>query len=83
MRLIDAHELIRKIRHEDKDGIYWEIYHAPTIEAEPIRHGHWDIFYNDNIPFAFKCSECGQLTIVATKFCPSCGCKMDLKEVEE
>lgn len=55
MRLIDADELIRKIRHDDKNGIYWEIYHAPTIEAEPAevvtckecknRYTQWCGFY--------------------------------------
>lgn len=66
----------------------WLMYHvedaideAPTIEAEPVRHGQWNIYHNDNIPFAFKCSACGQLTIEATKCCPNCGAKMD--EVNE
>ena len=48
-----------------------------ALKAEPVRHGHWDIYYNDNIPYTLKCSECGEYTIVNGKFCPNCGCKMD------
>lgn len=53
------------------------------VDAEPVRHGHWDIYYNDNIPYTLKCSECGEYTIVNGKYCPNCGCKMDLDEVNE
>ena len=39
-------------------------------------HGYWEISYNDNIPYAFKCSECGETTIVEGKYCPNCGSPM-------
>lgn len=52
---------------------------APTVDAEPIRHGHW----TDDC----RCSECGAEAItewnetggawVMTPFCPNCGAKMD------
>ena len=31
------------------------IANAPTVEAEPVRHGHWVVDEDGNI----KCSECG------------------------
>lgn len=62
------------------NGIIQEVKMMPTIDAEPVRHGQWNIFHNDNIPFAFKCSACGQLTIVATKCCPNCGARMEEDE---
>ena len=78
MRLIDADELIRKIRHDDKDGIYWEIYHAPTIETEPVRHGHWTLDRHEH----GVCSVCHMTSvdIIGGEFhnyCPNCGAKMD------
>lgn len=45
------------------------------------KHGYWEYVYRDNIPYAFKCSECGETTIVDGKYCPVCGAKMD-DEVE-
>ena len=97
MRLIDADALIESIKHglwdwETINGIesrtvleqtIQDIRNEPTIDAEPVRHGKWNIFHNDNIPFAFKCSACGQLTIEATKWCPNCGAKMDEANDEE
>lgn len=93
MRLIDADELIRKIRHDDKDGIYWEIYHAPTIEAEHVRHGKWIKCETENGIHFHKCSECGKRDMYQGTFtdwndrgfsfyfkrqyCPVCGAKMD------
>lgn len=59
-----------------------EITRLKGMISESVRHGHWDILYNDNIPYTLKCSECGEYTIVNGKYCPNCGCKMDLDEVE-
>lgn len=59
------------------------IKNAPTVDAEPVRHGRWigDI-----------CSECGKDALcdcdkyeiygtMHSDYCPHCGCKMD--EAEE
>jgi len=55
---------------------------APTIDAEPVRHGKWECTY---LPNGFlleqTCSECG-LTFeepsgVDYNYCPQCGCRMD------
>ena len=49
---------------------------APTIEAEPVRHGKWDkeTFYNVNY---FKCSICGDVAWWEANYCDHCGAKMD------
>ena len=59
-------------------------YAQATVDAEPVRHGHWTYLYDGN----YKCSECGSWwTCEDTPiesgmlFCPNCGAKMD--EVEE
>lgn len=51
---------------------------APTIDAEPVRHGHWIIAEFDCV----KCSVCGCYEDVwwanqGTNYCPNCGAKMD------
>ena len=51
------------------------------IDAEPVRHGKWEMkpdpfgFFHD-IPV---CSECGCTTKIKekTKYCPNCGARME------
>lgn len=65
---------------------------APTIEAEPIKHGKWLIGVGENgEPIGTYCSECGWswerniaaiqlnkvLSRIETPRCPNCGAKMD------
>lgn len=61
---------------------------APTIEAEPIRHGHWvdaEIqTFNISEPIEV-CSECDTFFLLkhtggGYKYCPECGAKMDEEE---
>ena len=56
---------------------------APTVDAEPVRHGRWEtkvcitksdwgvIDHREEV-----CSECGKGQIGISKFCPNCGAKM-------
>lgn len=93
MRPIDADEAYKvltgyyhqrtEIQHK---ALKEAIERTPTIEAEPIRHGHWEMKAD---PYAFfdtipVCSVCGCTTKyrVTSKFCPNCGAKMD-EEVNE
>lgn len=89
MRLIDADALIKEA---NADGAYGyvgadEIADAPTIEAEPVRHGRWVPVshdgYADGLPVydEWECSECrfevkgeGEPPL---NYCPMCGSKMD------
>lgn len=67
------------------------IENAPTIEAEPIRHGEWavDTIYPSGVK-KFHCSVCGQERTVHEKYegvfrqnyCPNCGAKMDKGEAD-
>lgn len=81
MRLIDADALIVSKDWADCTCPAQAICKAPTIEAEPVRHG---------------CEHCkdgtyhGQVLMLCNdgvtrkiEFCPSCGAKMDGKEKEE
>ena len=56
------------------------IKNAPTIDAEPIVHGHWEFMGDVGIT---KCSNCGwsicECLDDSYKLCPHCGAKMDEK----
>ena len=56
-----------------------DFYRVPAADAEPVRHGWWDVNR--------RCSECGAPAPLAyaepdrwkSPYCPSCGAKMDLE----
>ena len=71
---------------EFKDVFDFMIDNAPTIEAEPTKHGRWIMDDEDFL----VCSECSNtaeyLPLVGQiemPYCSNCGAKMDLDEVEE
>ena len=93
MRLIDADELVRKEiafvggpRSGGKtlamihSAIRYIVDNAPTVIAEPVRHGKWLPTKDDNKK---RCSECDVICLIAVypfgeaNFCPVCGCRMD------
>lgn len=53
----------------------------PTVDAEPVKHGHWEHLYGGQ----YKCSNCGawwgsEYADEITNdfyYCPNCGAKMD------
>lgn len=51
---------------------------APTIDVEPVRHGHWIETSPINIWQCYDCSEC-KFGVSGGKpnYCPNCGTKMD------
>lgn len=89
MRLIDADVLkpdtktFTSAYSEELTEFYSQkaIANAPTIEAEPMRHGEW-IRKPSNL---FQCSNCHMhITIpdrVNAYYCKYCGAKMDGKDV--
>ena len=100
-RYIDANALISDSRicgnckdHELCDGniafcpsaaARRAINDAPTVDAEPVRHGRWIncVNYNkidDAINYGYTiCSVCEKLQQYGykAKYCPNCGAKMD------
>jgi hypothetical protein len=66
---------------ENEDEIINVIHSAPTIEAEPVWHGHWRkilVPKKWNGPVV-RCSECNFGGYTGSKYCPDCGAKMDLE----
>ena len=84
MRLIDADALKEKriFDHENWQMVITvdEIDDAPTIDAEPVRHGKWE---KAKAAFHKKCSYCKSVLHMPRErnYCPNCGAKMDA-EVE-
>lgn len=91
-RLIDADALRKKatvVTEYDEDG--WgvdllavplcDVELAPTIEAEPVRHGRWVHDYNN----VYACDNCLEREAMSNKnkkpYCPNCGAKMDTEDV--
>ena len=77
-KYIDADELKKRAEHciETTDAFIELIDSAPTVDAEPIRHGKW-VNYG-------CCSFCGKpdpyycfITEYKSYYCPHCGAKMD------
>ena len=91
--LIDREKLVQEIKSQsnrlclgnistsdiDVEDIVQLIVDAPTVEAEPVRHGKW---VNKN--WNWYCSECdkpGYKGHIPAEpdldYCPNCGAKMD------
>lgn len=79
MRLIDADNIRVPNDERYKGTLRRLIMQQPTIEAEPVRYGRWELRGQD-----IYCSECGSESGYnawgASAFsvrCPNCGAKMD------
>ena len=90
-RLIDADALREAVKQKGTASeLIWcvaEIDRAPTIEAEPVRHGTWEDvnsaywrWYPEGARVVnrvtYRCSRCGRGAITKTDYC-TCGAKMD------
>ena len=94
MRLVDADDLVKRIWYGNTDPVILRGYAsglvdaAPTIEAEPVKHGRWewneDEFYMGLT--TMTCSLCREewcfedvfdVESLNYRYCPSCGAKMD------
>ena len=92
MRLIDADEYLNKMCNNcelrierlcktpsDEKGCFAnEINNIPTVEAEPVKHGHWETIKNAYGEIeGFIHAECGRTSNSKDNYCPNCGAKMD------
>ena len=66
----------------DVDDLKMELDEAPTIDAEPIRHGKWIDCKGSNGKDYRKCSECLHTQDITglLNYCPVCGAKMEGEE---
>ena len=62
---------------------------APTVDAEPVRHGRWlkdphsQVGFPEFVYMMRKCSECGHSWGNVTPYCPCCGAKMMVNDNEQ
>ena len=101
MRLVDAEPIEKFItdglNNQEKSygwagvEILAEVHYAPTVDASPVIHAHWEyqkgVFTGKGIKGCFECSAC-KATVDEetfdlmyecgqTRMCGSCGAKMD------
>lgn len=100
VRLIDANLVIQKlksyynklspsiyseiIRRDEVSSCIAELINAPTVEAQPVKHGQW-IKHRIDDPKSIlygavkdtTCSVCGKSTPYNTEYCMHCGARMD------
>lgn len=89
MRLIDADKLrlsywVSPTSTVSTAGQYYfysqdEVDNAPTIDAEPVRHGKW-IRHRESLVYVIECSVCGQKYFNPVMqspgiYCSNCGAK--------
>ena len=90
MRLIDKDALKVKAEYiigvngsSDAWHILSEIDNAEEIDAEPVRHGHWDTVEDWDGDEYYQCSECGAEFVLIDgtpedndyQYCPHCGAR--------
>ena len=67
------------------DAIHHIKVNAPTVDAEPVRHGKWKQWDSYGFEDTYECTECGEAFVLIEgtpitneyKYCPSCGARMD------
>lgn len=52
----------------------------PPTDVSPVRHGRWRFCGSDKWNDAYECSECGNIAMDDSNYCPNCGAKMDEEE---
>lgn len=58
------------------DDALSEIDRAPTVDAEPVRHGRW-MTHEGVLGVAYCSVCCYELKTNNTNYCPNCGAKME------
>lgn len=86
VRLIDANALEKDFTDwydraypRDKELIeiaILSVKDAPTIEAEPVKHGRWKLRCYGDYPYCSNCNNEPKGREI-TLFCPNCGARMD------
>lgn len=89
-RYIDAEELAKRITkyvkaesREEKELVEWckdecirQGYCMPTADVAEVKHGYWF----DVGSLSCRCSRCGCKNNKESRYCPTCGSKMDAEK---
>ena len=88
MRLVDADRIVYSWiidnDGENHDGVTLQsiIDKMPTVDAEPVRHGRWEVVDGAE-PRRYGCSVCKKLSWTEDNYCSYCGAKMDERGEDE
>ncbi len=77
MELIDKGKLLKLIPNEEIVA-RMAVMSAPTVDAQPVRHGHW-IGIDDEPYEVWECDMCGYIYEGDQQwynYCPNCGAIM-------
>ena len=67
----------------DAIEIMAEVHYMPAADVAEVRHGRW---VRDKWPSGTHkliCSECGKWSGKKSRYCPSCGARMDKEDEHE
>lgn len=56
---------------------------APTVDAEPVRHGQWIKMSEASTWDQKRCSVCGDISCCQRSYCPNCGARMEVGDHDE
>ena len=88
-RYIDADKIITDMDDMKVDGEVFTtavnyvkliVEDAPTVDAEPVKHGKWENYIADTGVEhwrVIRCSECEKVAIERYNYCPNCGARME------
>lgn len=83
--LIDVNAIPESATVISVDGrlfVAWSaIVDAPIVDAVEVVHAKWEKIKFHNESTAYRCTACKSTWIWNTRYCPHCGAKMDLEEV--
>lgn len=71
--IIEAIEECQTMTGEAKFVARILIYAEPSVDVQPVVHGHWRKM---NYNLGYECSECGWEASNPWDFCPNCGARM-------
>ena len=69
-------------RPEAKASVLECLDFVPKVDAEPVRHAAW-IYNDDDVCYWWECNACGSDETMKTAYCPNCGAKMDMEEIND
>lgn len=90
--IVDAGQANEGNRYKISD--VWELNYAeiravinaqPTVDAEPVKHGQWELVSQGVWGGYFVCTRCNHRALLSVEdgteelspFCPNCGARMD------
>ena len=66
------------------DTVLMKLDDAPTADVEPVKHGHWTTWFENEDIRQAKCSECGMMFTLGKgrdiHYCGNCGAYMGVED---